>query len=143
MWNRVTPDWSVRPMPPLPQSSDSDAKLTGGVGPREEPSVHSEPRGGRGRPATSLLDWSENADRPFHFPHGYRGAVLPAAQVASDDAARTRWLAANNVRTQFFDAGIGCCWFAEMGDEEPVSGDTQDEAIERLARKKGLPLWTE
>jgi hypothetical protein len=97
--------------------------------------------GVHGLSATSLLEWSENTDRPFRFPHGHRHGA--AKQAAVGDPERARWLAANNVRTQFFDAGIGCCWFAEMGDEEPVSGETQDEAIERLARIKGLTLWNE
>jgi len=47
-----------------------------------------------------------------------------------------------DVQTQFLDAGIGCCWFAQQGDDEPVCGETEDAAIERLARENGLP-WSE
>jgi hypothetical protein len=54
------------------------------------------------------------------------------------NAARMRWLEANDVRTHFFDAGIGCCWFAQKGDEEPVTGPSEDEAIALLARVNGI-----
>ena len=57
------------------------------------------------------------------------------------DWARMRWLADNDVHTEFLDAGIGCCWFAHQGDQEPVSGDTEEAAIARLARANGLKLW--
>ena len=56
------------------------------------------------------------------------------------NSPRARWVAANEVQTQFFDAGIGCCWFAQIGDEEPVTGETQAEAVIRLARVKGMEL---
>jgi hypothetical protein len=55
--------------------------------------------------------------------------------------ARTRWLEENEVQTQLVDAGIGCSWFAQQGDREPVSGETEDEAIARLARENGFKLW--
>jgi hypothetical protein len=56
------------------------------------------------------------------------------------NSARARWLKANAVHTQFFDAGFGCCWFAQVGEEEPVTGESEAEAITRLARVKGLDL---
>jgi hypothetical protein len=49
----------------------------------------------------------------------------------------------NDVRTEFVDAGIGCCWFAYQDDQEPVSGETEDAALARLAHEKGLELWHE
>ena len=58
------------------------------------------------------------------------------------ERARARWLEANGVRTQFLDAGFGCCWFAEKGDQA-VSGETEDEAIARLAQINALDLWGE
>ena len=67
----------------------------------------------------------------------------PAPPEPDGNAARTRWLEANNIHTEFFDAGIGCCWFARQGDEEPVTGATEDEAIARLARVNGLELMRE
>lgn len=71
----------------------------------------------------------------------------PGPQEPDSYAARERWLEANDVHTEFIDAGIGCCWFARIGDEEPVTGSTEDEAIARLARLNGLetrlaaPIW--
>ena len=64
-------------------------------------------------------------------------------QPRSENLARTHWLEANHVRTEFFDAGFGACWFAEQDDEEAVCGETEDDAISRLARSKGLVLWSE
>ena len=46
--------------------------------------------------------------------------------------ARSRWLATHDVHTEFFDGGIGCCWFAQKGDGESVTGETEFEAIARL-----------
>jgi hypothetical protein len=82
----------------------------------------------------------DKMDRPFRFP---RAATDGASSLdePKDDTARARWLEANDVHTRFLDAGIGCCWFAEKGDEEPVTGATEDEAIARLARQNGLALW--
>jgi hypothetical protein len=64
----------------------------------------------------------------------------PDPQEPERNAARVRWLVANDVHTEFFDAGIGCCWLARIGDQEPVIGPTEDEAIARLARLNGLEL---
>lgn len=57
------------------------------------------------------------------------------------DSARARWMEQNDIHTEFLDAGIGCFWFAQQGENEPVSGETEDEALERLARENGLKLW--
>ena len=57
-----------------------------------------------------------------------------------DKAARARWLEANDVHTQFVDAGIGCVWFAQQGDQEPVCGESEYEAIVRLAHEYGIEL---
>jgi len=91
---------------------------------------------------TLYFDWLQKTDRQFRFPHG-AAKESATMQVAESNPAQARWLEANGVRTQFLDAGIGCCWFAEKGDEEPVIGETEYEAIARLAEKTGLELWTE
>jgi hypothetical protein len=46
----------------------------------------------------------------------------------------------NDVQTEFLDAGIGCCWFAYRDDAES-SGETEKDAIVRLAQENGLKLW--
>lgn len=81
----------------------------------------------------------DKTDRPFRFPASQhaRRRVKPG----SSDPDRTQWLEKNDIHTQFLDAGIGCCWFAQQGDEEPVSGETEEEAIVRLARANGIELW--
>jgi hypothetical protein len=56
------------------------------------------------------------------------------ANVTESEQARAHWLATHDVHTLFLDAGFGCCWFAQKGDEEPVTGDTEEEAIARLVR---------
>ncbi len=91
----------------------------------------------------SQLELDDRTDRQFHFPswyhtlHGLKKA--PSTPVVRDDSARSQWLKEHDIRTQFMDAGIGCCWFAQQGDQEPVSGETEDEAIARLAQENGLP----
>ena len=110
---------------------------------------------------------NERADNPgsiAHRPYEPRGSLdveawdktdrqlshqtihrLPGSSIRAPhgDPARSRWLEENDVHTQFVDAGIGCSWFAQQGDQEPVSGETEDEAIARLARETGLELWRE
>ena len=84
----------------------------------------------------------DKTDRQFRFPvRGLAGGS--SMQALIHHLARNRWLEANDVHTQFFDAGIACCWFAQQGDQEPVSGETEDEAIARLARENGFELWVE
>ena len=84
----------------------------------------------------------DKTDRQFQFPKA-RVTAGPGTQVLHNNPARTRWLEENDIHTQFLDAGIGCCWFAQQGDQEPVSGETEEEAIERLARQNGIQLWDE
>jgi hypothetical protein len=86
----------------------------------------------------------EKTDRPLR--HAARDDTTEASTTTpqlSSDYARLRWLVENDVHTQFLDAGIGCCWFAHQGANEPVTGETEDAAIERLARENGLKLWDE
>ena len=59
----------------------------------------------------------------------------------SRNHARTHWLEVNHVHTEFLDAGIGACWYAGQDDADTVCGETEDDAIARLARNKGLVLW--
>ena len=92
-------------------------------------------------PHNLYFEWLDKTDRQFRFPHGVTES--PSKRARDSNPARTRWLELNNVHTQFLDAGIGSCWFAEQGDQEPVCGDTEDEAIARLARSNGLDLWSE
>ena len=67
--------------------------------------------------------------------------TLVSSHERNRNPARTQWLEANHVHTEFVDAGIGSCWFAEQDDNEAVCGETEDDAIAELARKKGLVLW--
>ena len=83
----------------------------------------------------------EKTDRLFSFPQ--RQHMSPGQWRPSGDFARDRWLVENDVHTEFLDAGIGCCWFAHQGDAEPVSGETEDEALTLLARRNGFELWRE
>ena len=83
------------------------------------------------RAYVDLEGWS----RPAEFPSE------SAPESSPIEVERTRWLAENDVHTEFLDAGIGCCWFARQGEQEPVAGETESEAIERLARANGLQLW--
>ena len=46
----------------------------------------------------------------------------------------------HDVHTEFVDMGIGCCWFARRGEGESVTGETEEEAIARLADHAGLEL---
>jgi hypothetical protein len=89
------------------------------------------------------LEPGGNSDWQLHFPvrdHTLRLAKKASrVQAEESNAARTQWLEEHDVHTEFLDAGTGCCWFAQQGDQEPVSGETEDEAIARLARENGLP----
>ena len=89
------------------------------------------------------------------FPEGWEKTDRPLLYAVRDHATtrstttfprssgcpRVRWLAENDVYTEYVDAGIGCRWFASQGAQEPVSGETEDAAIIRLAREIGLELW--
>jgi hypothetical protein len=101
---------------------------------------------GSNEASSSEAEAWDKTDRQLQFSGRHRSAPRRASaslQAPSDNPARDRWLEENDVHTQFLDAGIGCCWFAQQGDQEPVSGETEDEAIKRLAREKGLVLWHE
>jgi hypothetical protein len=96
-------------------------------------------------PLTTNVDSWSKTDRPFHFRPERPTSSLgndPSTQPADGLSARARWLQDHDVHTQFLDAGIGCCWFAQLGDDEPVCGETEDAAIALLARENGLP-WGE
>src|SRR5687767_13651976 len=71
---------------------------------------------------TSHLEESDMTDRPFHYPHGFGVASRELEPRANP--ARTRWIEAHDVHTEFLDAGIGCSWFAEAGDQGAVIGAT-------------------
>lgn len=87
-------------------------------------------------------DW-EKMDWPLRFPLRdrdwpyYHEGISPP----EPNSLRLRWLADHDVHTEFLDAGFGCCWFAQQGEQEPVSGETEYDAIVRLARENGLELW--
>jgi hypothetical protein len=84
----------------------------------------------------------DHTDRLLQFParnqtsesHWDRSTVQ-AGPVWSD---RARWLQEHDVHTQFLDGGIGGCWSAQHGDDEPVFGETEEVAIARLMRESGL-----
>ena len=87
----------------------------------------------------------DQTDRPLSFwknqpePAAAAARQRPAPNVGDVNSARARWRQEHDVQTQFLDAGIGCCWFASQGDEEPVCGETEEAALERLAHDNGLP----
>ena len=94
----------------------------------------------------SHVDSWDETDRQLHVrPTPQKSAAVNyGSGTQSDDqsSARARWLHEHDVHTELLDAGIGCCWFAQQGDDEPVCGETEDAAIARLARENGLP-WDE
>jgi len=84
---------------------------------------------------------SDMTDRPFRFPaRDHASGASTRAPLLSSECARFRWIIENDVQTEFLDAGIGCCWFAYQDDKESA-GETEDDALERLARENGLELW--
>lgn len=94
------------------------------------------------RSAESQREAWDRTDRPMHV--AVRARFLPRVWDASSAAtaqrklARARWMLEHDVHTEFLDAGIGCCWFAQQGDDEPVCGETEDAALEQLAQQNGL-----
>jgi hypothetical protein len=81
----------------------------------------------------------EQTDRPLQSPARQHSATPDGDDSTSSvGSVRARWLQAQDIRTEFFDGGIGCCWFAQQGDGEPVCGETEEVAIARLMHKKGL-----
>ena len=109
-------------------ASDSTERVnpSGGVTP---------PAGGPREPG---LDTWDKTDRPLTFPKGHSHREDSNPPEGGHDPERRRWLQEHDIRTEFVDAGIGCRWFAQQGDGEPVIGDTEDEAIERLVREHQL-----
>ena len=93
----------------------------------------------------ALESWHKT-DRPLNISARIHTALAAAETPSKREvrwrAARSRWLQHHNVHTQFCDAGIGCCWFAQLGDDEPVCGETEDAAIARLAQDCGIS-WHE
>lgn len=83
----------------------------------------------------------DKTDRPFRPARGHTTTRLAPTLPRSSECPRVRWLVENDVYTEYLDAGIGCCWFAYQGAQEPVSGETEDAAIIRLAGESGLELW--
>ena len=85
----------------------------------------------------------DRTDRPFRYPAWAQtiGRRAKHSQGAVEDSAHEKWLQEHEIHTEFLDAGIGCCWFASQGDQEPVCGETEEEALARLARQKGFKLW--
>jgi hypothetical protein len=75
----------------------------------------------------------DQTDRLLHFPARNR------TPTSDWQRHRARWLQEHDVRTEFLDAGIGTCWFAQQGEDEPVCGETEEAAIAHLARQNGLP----
>ena len=77
---------------------------------------------------------------PHHPSYSLKEGTRPRA--AGSGPALSRWLENHDIHTEFLDAGIGCCWFAQQGDREPVSGNTEDDALARLAGQNGFQ-WRE
>ena len=92
----------------------------------------------------SHVDSWERTDRQLRFratpPMAPRVEHGSSAQSTDNPSPRARWLREHEVHTEFLDAGIGCCWCAYQGDDEPVYAETEDAAIALLARENGLPL---
>jgi hypothetical protein len=89
----------------------------------------------------SYRDAWDKTDRPLSFSHSRRSPAAEGndfhAPMATHTSDRARWLKENDVHTEFLDAGIGCCWYAFQGDDEPVCGETEAAAIDKLARQIG------
>ncbi|MEO6005074.1 MAG: hypothetical protein ABIZ04_08040 [Opitutus sp.] len=95
------------------------------------------------RPRESQRESWEKTDRPLHLSAPPRALTAAwnksSAAAAERTLARARWMLEHDVHTEFLDGGIGCCWFARQGDDEPVCGETEHAALERLAEQNGLP----
>jgi hypothetical protein len=98
---------------------------------------------GKGRSDADFEAW-DKTDRLLRYPGRGRSTGFSAsAEPLTSDSLRARWQLQHDVHTEFVDVGFGCCWFAYQGDQEPVNGETEIEAIARLARCNGLKLWGE
>ena len=93
------------------------------------------------QPWESVIDVQDNTDRQLRFPKWRESFDSRMTTQSIFNPVSDLWLKENDVHTEFLDAGIGCCWFAYQGDQEAVVGETQDEAILRLAACNGLQLW--
>jgi len=92
----------------------------------------------------SALQTRERTDRSFGVSlqdFGSETALeTPAARPLYSRAARAEWLQKYDIRTEMLDGGVGCCWFAQQGEDGlSVCGQTEEEAIGRLARENGIP----
>lgn len=88
----------------------------------------------------SPLDAWANTDRPLRPSKGPRLSSSVGnsnSPLINPDTMVARWLKEHDVHLEFVDGGIGCCWFAYQGDEEPVCGETEEAALEKLARANG------
>ena len=87
----------------------------------------------------------DNTDRPLRAVRPSRTATCAdygsSLHAISTQAARVHWLQVHDIHTEFLDGGIGCSWFAQQGDDEPVCGETEEAAIAKLARENGLPWY--
>lgn len=125
-----------------PEQSTSIGGLTNLDGLEQDELVSAALYPGPGQPTPhSPIEGSAMTDRPLRFPHGFGGA--PGVPPPSINPARAHWLEAHDVHTEFLDAGIGCGWFAENGNEGAVIGATEEEALTRLAQRNGWELWAE
>ena len=87
-----------------------------------------------------LEAWAKT-DRPLRLPARVPlSATVPDSNsfAADDKTVLTRWLEEQDVRVELLDAGIGCCWCAYLGDDEPVCGESEKAALENLARANGV-----
>ena len=75
-----------------------------------------------------------------HSSYSHQEGTRPRAAATNPHLSRS--LENHDIHTEFLDAGIGCCWFAQQGDSEPVSGNTEDDALSRLAGQNGFQ-WRE
>ncbi len=124
----------------------SEQPFTASVNPRMRTPIHHKasrttPLGSEQSRRESDLEAQDKTDRPFRFParnrlYDFMARTFPLNRPD----ARVRWLTENDVRTELMDGGTGCCWFAYQGDDEPVCGETEYDAIARLVQEKGWEL---
>ncbi len=124
----------------------SEQPFTVSVNPRMWTPIHhtvsrTMPLGSEQPRRESDLEAQDKTDRPFRFPAKNRLYEFMAGTFPLNRPdARARWLTENDVHTELMDGGIGCCWFARQGDDEPVCGETEYDAIARLVQEKGMEL---
>src|SRR5688572_13340621 len=112
----------------------------------ERPGIPPPPPVALPRPRVSELETWDTTDRALPYPARHRTSVEARVrwktEIADRSILRAQWLRKYDVHTRLVDAGIGCCWFAQQGDDEPMCGETEDAAIARLALENKLP-WHE